>query len=87
MKPMNAKQIKILAMIFEKPTRSDVRYEDVKAMLIASGAICRDGKGSRVRFEKGSSSIHIHKPHPAKVLPKYSVELVRDFLLEIGVEA
>lgn len=84
---MNAKQKKTLAMIFEKPTRSDVRYEDVKAILIASGAIFRDGKGSRVRFEKGSSSVHIHKPHPAKVLQKYSVGLVRDFLIEIGVES
>jgi len=83
---MNAKQKKILAGIFEKPTRSDLRYEDVKAVLLASGAICRDGKGSRVRFEKGSSSIHIHKPHPAKVMPKYAVDLVRDFLLETGVE-
>lgn len=84
---MNAKQKKTLAMILEKPTRSDVRYEDVRAMLIAFGAICRDGKGSRVRFEKGSSSVHIHKPHPARVLRKYSVDLVRDFLLEIGVES
>jgi len=84
---MNAKQKKTLGMVFEKPTRSDVRYEDVKGILIASGATCRDGKGSRVRFEKGSSSIHIHKPHPARVLPKYSVDLIRDFLLEIGVES
>jgi hypothetical protein len=84
---MNAKQKKTLIMILEKPTRADLRYEDVKAVLIASGAICRDGKGSRVRFEKGSSSVHIHKPHPARVLRKYSVDLVRDFLLEIGVVA
>ncbi len=84
---MNTRQKKTLSMIFDKPTRSDIRYEDVKAVLIASGAICREGKGSRVRFEKGSSSVHIHKPHPARVLPKYSVDLVRDFLLVIGVEA
>ena len=84
---MNAKQKNIRAMIFEMPTRSDMRYEDVKAVLIASGAVCRDGKGSRVRFEKGSSSIHIRKPHPARVLPKYAIDLVRDFLLEIGVES
>lgn len=81
---VNAKQKKTLAMILEKPTRSDMRYEDVKAVLIASGAICRDGKGSRVRFEKGSNSVHLHKPHPAKVLPKYSVDLIREFLLESG---
>jgi hypothetical protein len=38
-----------------------------------------------VRFEYGGFSVHIHKPHPQSVLPKYSVELVRDFLMEIGV--
>ncbi len=84
---MSGKQKKTLAMIFEKPTRSDVRYVDVRAILIAAGATCRDGKGSRVRFEKGPSSIHIHKPHPARVLPKYSVDLIRDFLFEIGVQS
>jgi hypothetical protein len=82
---MNKKQQKTLLLIFEKPTRSDIRYEDLKSVLTAIGARIGEGRGSRVRFEYGSFSVHIHKPHPQKGLPKYSVELIRDFLIEIGV--
>jgi hypothetical protein len=82
---MNKKQQKALLLIFEKPTRSDLRYEDLKLLLTSIGAEIGKGRGSRVRFEYGGYSVHIHKPHTQKVLPKYSVELVRDFLIEIGV--
>jgi hypothetical protein len=82
---MNKKQQKALLLIFEKPTRSGLRYEDLKSVLTSIGARIGEGRGSRVRFEYGAYSVHIHKPHPQKVLPKYSVELVRDFLIAIGV--
>jgi hypothetical protein len=81
---MNTRQKKTLALIFEKPTRTDLRYDDVKSLLMAVGANIREGRGSRVRFEQGAYSVHLHAPHPQKVLPKYSVELIRDFLIEIG---
>jgi len=81
---MNAKQKKTMVKVFEKPTRPDVSWQEVVSLLLGTGAIMKEGKGSRVRFEKGSSNLHIHKPHPAKVLRKYSVDLVRDFLIEIG---
>lgn len=82
---MNKRQQKTLLLIFEKPPRSDVRYDDLKSFLASVGAKVKEGRGSRVRFEYGGFSVHIHKPHPQSVLPKYSVELVRDFLMEIGV--
>jgi hypothetical protein len=56
------------------------------SLLQGIGAAVKEGKGSRVRFEKGMSSIHIHKPHPGRVLTKYSLELARDILMEIGVK-
>ncbi len=83
---MNAKQKKTLAMIFERPTRSDISWEETVSLLLGVGAIIKEGKGSRVRFEKGPSSLHIHKPHPVRVLRKYAIDLVRDFLIEIGVK-
>ena len=82
---MNKKIQITLLLIFEKPTRSDVRYDDLKSLLIALAASIREGRGSRTGFKYGDFSIHIHKPHPQKVLPKYIVELARDFLKEIGV--
>jgi hypothetical protein len=72
---MNNKQQKALLLIFEKPTSSDVRYDDLKSLLASVGA----------RAEYGAYSVHFHKPHPQEVLPRYSVELVRDFLMKIGV--
>ena len=83
---MNTRQKKTLALIFEKPTRTDLRYDDVKSLLIAAGADMREGRGSRVRFKQGAYSVHLHSPHPQKVLPKYLVELIRDFLIQIGVK-
>jgi len=83
---MNTKQKKTLNLVFEKPTRTDIRYDDVKSLLFAAGADMRTGRGSRVRFKQGAHSVHLHSPHPKKVLPKYSVELIRDFLIQIGVK-
>ena len=83
---MNIRQKKALALIFEKPTRTDFRYDDVKSLLIAAGANSREGWGSWVMFKQGAYSVHLHSPHPQKVLPKYSVELIRDFLIQIGVK-
>jgi len=83
---MNTGQKKTLALIFKKPTRADLRYDDVTSLLIAAGASIQEGRGSRVRFGRGAYSVHLHAPHPKKVLPKYSVELVRDFLIQIGVK-
>lgn len=83
---MNTRQKKTLDLIFEKPTRTDLRYDVVKSLLIAAGADMREGRGSRVRFKQGAYSVHLHSPHPQNVLPKYSVELIRDFLIQIGVK-
>jgi len=59
---MNTRQKKTLALIFEKPTRTDLRYDDVKSLVIAAGANIREGRGSRVRFERGAYSVHsIHR--------------------------
>jgi hypothetical protein len=70
-------------MIFED---SHHLFDNVKSLLIAVGANSREGRGSRVRFEWDAYSVHIHAPHPQNVLPKYSVELIRDFLIQIGVK-
>jgi hypothetical protein len=82
---MNKNQRKTLFLIFEKPVRSDLRYDDLKSLLISIGAKMVEGRGFRVRFEYGTFSVHTHKPHPRLVLPNYTVELVRDFLMEIGI--
>jgi predicted RNA binding protein YcfA (HicA-like mRNA interferase family) len=82
---MNAKQKKTLARIFEKPTRSDISWQETVSLLLAIGAIKKDGKGSRVRFRHSDYSLHVYAPHPGKVIAKGAVETIRGFLTDIGV--
>ncbi|MEI8173938.1 MAG: type II toxin-antitoxin system HicA family toxin [Deltaproteobacteria bacterium] len=82
---MNTKQKKTLAMIFEKPTRSDISWQETVSLLLAIGAIKKDGKGSRVRFRCRDYSLHVHAPHPGKVIAKGAAETIRGFLTDIGV--
>ncbi len=82
---MNKKQQKTLKKIFERPTRADISWSDVKSLLRACNADIREGKGSRTRIVLKSQILNLHKPHPQKELKKYAVELVRDFLKIAGV--
>ena len=82
---MNAKQKKTLAMIFEKPTRSDISWQETVSLLVRIGAVMKEGNGSRVRFKYRDRSLHVHAPHPAKVISRGTVETVRGFLTDIGV--
>jgi len=82
---MNAKQKKILSKIFEKPTRSDVSWQETVSLLLGIGAVMKEGSGSRVRFRRRGYSLHVHAPHPEKVISKSTVETVRAFLTDIGV--
>ena len=74
---MNAKQKKTLAMIFEKPTRSDISWQETVSLLLGIGAVMKEGHGSRVRFKCRDNSLHVHTPHPEKVISKGTVEAVR----------
>jgi hypothetical protein len=82
---VNKKQQTILKKIFERPTRADISWSDVKSLFSACNADIREGKGSRTRIVLKSHILNLHKPHPQKELKKYAVELVRDFLKIAGV--
>jgi hypothetical protein len=82
---MNAKQKKTLVMIFEKPTRSAISWQETVSLLLGISADMKEGKGSRVRFKCRDCSLHVHAPHPEKVISKGTVEAIRGFLTDIGV--
>ena len=46
---MNKKQRQALQRIFEKPTRSDISWNDIESLFISLCAEVTEGKGSRVR--------------------------------------
>lgn len=83
---MNKRQRRTLARIFERPTRSDVRWDELTSLLRALGAEDHEGTGSRVRFVLAGSILSLHRPHPKPELRKYAVEDVRDFLAARGIE-
>ncbi|MDJ0866256.1 MAG: type II toxin-antitoxin system HicA family toxin [Myxococcota bacterium] len=83
---MNKRQRRTLARVFERPTRSDVRWDELASLLRALGAEEREGAGSRVRFVLAGSILSLHRPHPKPELRKYAVEDVRQFLAARGIE-
>jgi hypothetical protein len=83
---MNKKQSRTLVKIFEKPTRADIKWDDVQSLLNAFGADIREGSGSRVLAILNRQILRIHKPHPKKELPKWAVEAVRDFLESANIQ-
>jgi len=71
---MNSKQKRTLKAIFKTPVSGTIAW----AELI-------EGRGSRVRFNKGDETETFHRPHPAKEAKRYQVRAARSFLERIGV--
>ena len=84
---MNAKQRRTPDRILERPTRSDIRWEDLASLMRALGANEIEGSGSRVRFTLNGRVLSLHRPHPKPELKKYAVEDVRDFLIANEIES
>jgi hypothetical protein len=83
---VNAVQRKTLQRIFERPTRADVRWSSVEALIKALGGKVTQGRGSRVRFQLGERVATFHGPHPKRVSGKATLEDVRQFLENAGVK-
>ena len=77
---------KTLQAIFERPTRSDIKWRDIEALLAHLGAVITPGNGSRVRIALSGTKAVLHRPHPRKEASKGCVESVRTFLENAGVE-
>ncbi len=83
---MNATQRKTLRLIFERPTRADVRWPKIESLIRALGGEVSEGRGSRVRFQLGDRVATFHSPHPKRITGKATLEDVRRFLENAGVE-
>ena len=82
---MNAKQKKILELVFKNPTQANILWSDIEGLLIALGAILSEGSGSRVRVKLHGMRAVFHRPHPQKTTDKGAVNSVRRFLENAGV--
>ena len=80
------KHRRTLAAIFETPTRSGIRWEDIESLLLALGAELEERAGSRVTFHLDGSVGHFHRPHPQPDVTKVTVGSIRRFLGKAGIE-
>lgn len=77
---MNNKHRKTLQAIFDEPTRSDIEWKAIEAMLVSAGAEISEGGGSRARIALNGVRAVFHRPHPRKEADKGAVKSMRRFL-------
>lgn len=82
---MNSKHIKTLQAVFANPVSGTIDWADMESLLIAAGAVLKEGRGSRIRFVYGNERATFHRPHPEKEAKPYQVKDARKFLEAIGV--
>jgi hypothetical protein len=80
------KHQRILEAIFARPVRSNIVWTDIEALLRSYGAEISEGSGSRIRIVLRGVRAVFHRPHPRKETDKGSVESMRRFLTEAGIE-
>jgi len=76
---------KVLLAIFFRPTKSDIRWLDVEALVIAlGGTVDQKREGSRVAMTLNGVRAIFHRPHPQPTAKKGAVDAVRVFLTNAG---
>lgn len=83
---LNNKQQKTLQAIFDKPTRSNIRWADIEKLLVACGGDIKNTGGSIVSIKLMGMVETYHRPHPGKEAYKTAVDRVRVFLQKAGIK-
>jgi Ni,Fe-hydrogenase III component G len=81
-----AKRRRTLNAVFAIPTRVNVRFSDVAALVVALGGEVREGAGARVVCELKERRLYLHRPHPGHEARRYQVEEVRKLLRASGIQ-
>ena len=82
---MNSKHKKTLQAILAYPSSGAIEWNEIESLLIAVGAVLKEGRENSVRFIFGNEKLTIHRPHPEKYAKPYQVKDARNFLKAIGV--
>lgn len=71
---------KLILRLKSKP--KDFSWDELVAVLIKLGFIELQGSGSRVKFYHAELDrmIHLHRPHPTKILKRYMLNEVIELL-------
>ena len=82
---MNNKHKQTYKAIYSGPVRSNVKWSDIEALLVAAGAVITEGNGSRIRILLNGERAVFHRPHPENTTDKGAIKSMRRFLLNAGV--
>ncbi len=82
---LSKKHRQALADLFARPTRPDVKWSRVEALVLALGGAVEERAGSRVVLKLNGVRAVVHSPHPAPEMTRPSVRAVADFLTAAGV--
>jgi hypothetical protein len=84
---MNNKQRKTFDTIFNTPTPSNLKYDEIVSLLKSVGVQVKESaSGSRVLIKFKECTQVIHKPHLQKELKQYAVRIIKEFLINAGIK-
>ena len=83
---MNNKHRGTLRAVFGRPTRSDIRWDDIEAVVIACGGEVQEREGSRVALVLNGVRSVFHRPHPRPTTKKGAVDALRVFFSNAGLK-
>lgn len=83
---MGKKHNRTLNAIFSNPVRPGIVWQDIEAMLRNLGAEINERRGSRICISLNGIDAVFHRPHPHKEADRGSINSIRRFLREAGVE-
>jgi HicA toxin of bacterial toxin-antitoxin, len=82
---MNNRQRKTLEAVFAEPTKNNIAWADIEALLIAAGCKVIEGSGSRIKIECDGQVAFFHRPHPQKEALRYQVKDAKKLLEKLEI--
>ena len=82
---MKRKHHKTLELIFNRPVRGNIKWDDIEAMFMALGAEVSEREGSRVAVVLFNEVKVFHRPHPTPDTDKGAVASIRKWVERHGV--
>ena len=74
---------KLLRRLLSRP--KDFTWDELVTLLKKMGYAEQSGSGSRKKFvNEQNEIIHLHRPHPGKILKRYMIDIIITHLKEKG---
>jgi hypothetical protein len=84
---MSKKHDRTLVALFERPTRANIAWGDVVALVRHLGGTVDEGLGGSMReFQLNGVRAIFHEPHPQHEIPQAMVRRLRNFLDQAGID-